>query len=158
MFVKPNSDYGGDGRGVTIGQAEKIGVMAWFYGNTTIKTFDELKYFNNGGSTERNGFMNCTKLESVILPNKLITISTNTFRNCSKLKIDEIPNSVTFVGDYSFISCGFDRVKVPDVPPTLRTPAFDAKVTFVCKTEQIRQAYINASGWSSYGASRYVVE
>ena len=58
-------------------------------------------------TTEINisAFENCENLESVVIPNGLITINNSAFRNCSKLKSISIPSSVSTIGDSAFYYC-----------------------------------------------------
>lgn len=52
-----------------------------------------------------NGFMNCTKLRKITLPNKLVSIGTSAFQSCSNLKAITIPDTVTSIGTSAFFGC-----------------------------------------------------
>ena len=50
-----------------------------------------------------NGFVNCSELESVYIPNSITKIGCHGFTNCPKLKSITIPKSVTTIG-YDFLA------------------------------------------------------
>ncbi len=52
-----------------------------------------------------SGFKNCTRLESVVIPNGVICIGHEAFYGCSSLVTVTIPDSVTFVSPMAFVSC-----------------------------------------------------
>ncbi|MDE6182467.1 MAG: leucine-rich repeat protein, partial [Eubacteriales bacterium] len=52
-----------------------------------------------------NAFEDCSSLESIEIPDSLITIGDRAFGNCSSLKRIVIPNSVTTIGIYAFENC-----------------------------------------------------
>lgn len=76
-----------------------------FYNNTSLKSFDELKYFTSVPDLYGNTFAGCTNLESVTLPAGLIHIYYRAFYNCKKLTKINIPGYVTTIGDNCFTGC-----------------------------------------------------
>lgn len=56
-------------------------------------------------SIGNSAFECCTELISVILPNSITTIRHCAFESCKKLKSIVIPNSVDFIGEYTFADC-----------------------------------------------------
>ena len=84
-----------------------------FRGNTDIVSFDELgEYFINittltaGSSTSALGaFGGCTALESITLPDALITIGAYSFYNCTSLESINVPSLVTTIGESAFYGC-----------------------------------------------------
>jgi len=50
-------------------------------------------------------FKGCSDLNSVTLPNSIITIGEQAFRNCKALTSMSIPDSVTSIGKESFLNC-----------------------------------------------------
>lgn len=85
-----------------------------FRGNTTIETFDELKYFTGmdhmpGSSNAAQGpFSNCTSLKSITLPSSITNVGNNygySFNGCTAL--EEVKNfgNVTSIGYNSFQEC-----------------------------------------------------
>ena len=51
------------------------------------------------------GFYNCENLETIILPDSIISIGENTFCGCKNLTSITIPDSVTSIGKYAFYNC-----------------------------------------------------
>lgn len=71
------------GSGLTPTQASQVQIgESWFENNTSIQTFDELKYFNPVGN--RNSFKNCTSLTSVDLSDRTY-IGGGEFQGCTSL-------------------------------------------------------------------------
>lgn len=96
----------GDGTGITKKDAAAVTTIGvWFKENTTIETFDELRFFSAirdfgyyaGGTSNDAAFYNCTSLKSIQLPPNLRSISRNTFANCTNLEYDfaNLPKSIT---------------------------------------------------------------
>ena len=56
-------------------------------------------------SLEDEIFKNCTSLESVTLPDNLVTIGSSTFKGCSSLTSIVIPNTVQQIGSSAFEDC-----------------------------------------------------
>ncbi len=50
-------------------------------------------------------FKNCVNLESIIMPNSLISIGDYSFFNCKKLYEVNIPNNVNRIGCWAFFNC-----------------------------------------------------
>lgn len=102
-------DLDSDGE-LSIVEASKVSDLPWgFYfalsGNTTVTTFDELRYFTSIPSIYGNTFENCTNLESISLPKNLENIYYNAFTNCRKLKSINLPEYVTQIGPNVFKGC-----------------------------------------------------
>lgn len=84
-----------------------------FRGNTDIVSFDELgEYFTNittitagSSATVLGAFGGCTALESITLPDALITIGAYSFYNCTSLESISIPSLVTTIGASAFYGC-----------------------------------------------------
>ena len=56
-------------------------------------------------SIGNRAFYDCTELESVFMPNSVITIGNRAFYGCTELESVFIPNSVITIGDYAFDRC-----------------------------------------------------
>ena len=70
-------------------------------------------------------FKGCEDLQSVSLPNTLITIGVNAFTDCSSLSSVTIPNSVITIGDYAFYGCAsLTSINIPNGVTSLGDPAF----------------------------------
>lgn len=65
--------------------------------------FEEKTYRVTG--INRAAFMNCTTLESVIIPNSITSIGESAFESCHNLTSIIIPNSVTSIGKRTFMNC-----------------------------------------------------
>ncbi len=88
--------------------------------NVTACTVKEnCKFINN------NAFSQCSKLESVILPDSLLGINRNAFSSCEKLKNINIPNNVTYIDEGAFQRCKtLESVKIPNKVKIISRNAF----------------------------------
>jgi len=100
-----------DGIGITEADAANYtgSMNSWFDGNTTVTTFDELKYFTNT-KLERT-FNGCSNLTSVDL-SKVRQIWNSAFRDCTKLNIEvNIPNLISGeLGWSAFENSGITKI------------------------------------------------
>ena len=70
-------------------------------------------------------FYYCKNLESVTIPNSVITIGGSAFYYCSALKEINIPDSVKTIGDYAFYNCdGLETVTIENGLETIGKEAF----------------------------------
>lgn len=76
-----------------------------FKSNTTITSFDELKYFTGLTEIPQNAFLGCTGLTSITLPSNLTAIGEDAFSGCTTLTAIAVPGSVTTIGERAFCSC-----------------------------------------------------
>ena len=74
-----------------------------FASNTTITTFEELRFFT--GLTELSGFSNCTSLLKIKLPNNISSIGQNAFYYCSSIIDITIPEGISSIGQSAFSNC-----------------------------------------------------
>ena len=74
-----------------------------FKNNTSITSFDELRYFT-GLTALYDSFSRCSNLTSITLPESIKTIS-GAFYHCSSLKTVSLPSGLQSIGGYSFVSC-----------------------------------------------------
>lgn len=82
-----------------------------FTNNTTITSFDELRYFT--GLTALNlAFKVCTNLTSVILPKSPLTTLESAFSGCTKLVTCQIPTDVTWILGTSGLEYTFNECEV----------------------------------------------
>ncbi|MBR4225748.1 MAG: leucine-rich repeat domain-containing protein [Candidatus Methanomethylophilaceae archaeon] len=72
-----------------------------------------------------NAFYGCTSLESVTLPNSVVTIEEYAFYGCTSLESVVIPNSIDTIGDFAFAGCSsLKAVEIPLSPTHLGSYAF----------------------------------
>ena len=76
----------------TIGEA--------FSGNTSIKNFDELRYFTSITELPKNAFRNAASLHNITLPASIASIGDYAFSGCSMLKY------IVMLGEQHFIPMG----------------------------------------------------
>lgn len=74
-----------------------------------------------------DGFRDCSKLESITIPNSVTSIGTLAFHLCVNLKNVEIPNSVTSIGSYAFAGCtSLETIVIPDSITRLEHSVFES--------------------------------
>ena len=49
--------------------------------------------------------MNCTNLQSIIIPDNVTKIGKGSFWNCTNLKSINLPDNITIIEDYAFLNC-----------------------------------------------------
>lgn len=116
----------------------------------------------------------CTDLESVIIPNKVKTIYDDAFSHCASLATVEIPAGVTSIGAGAFEHSGLTSIVIPNkvsnigmaafsfctnlesvtvlptTPPTAGTYLFYQSSCPIYVPAESVEAYIAASGWSTF--------
>ena len=102
-----NWDTDGDGE-LSIAEArvvtgDQMGTK--FENNTSITSFDELRFFTGLGRLRVYAFHNCSALQSIKLPESLTAIETDCFWECSSLQSLHIPKNVTSIGYYITARC-----------------------------------------------------
>jgi hypothetical protein len=74
-----------------------------------------------------NAFQNCSRLDSVEIPNSVTTIGAHAFYYCTGLNSITIPNSITTIGNYAFRYCSrLTSVTIPNSVTTIGTMAFSS--------------------------------
>ena len=68
-------------------------------------------------------FRNCTKLDNIKLPNKLITLSSQTFQNCTNLKNLELSENLETLGVESLQNTSLTKLKFPPNLSSIRSGA-----------------------------------
>ena len=88
---------------------------------TSIKEFknytsvESITIPNSVMSINDSAFSGCTGLTSITLPDQLTTINPGTFHGCTGLNGITIPDTVTSIGDGAFTSCtGLTTIDLPD--------------------------------------------
>ena len=102
-----NWDTDGDGE-LSIAEAAAVTsdqMGTTFSENKNITSFNELRFFTGLDRLRMDAFYNCTALQSITLPESLISIGTDCFWCCSSLQALHIPKSVTSIGNYITAGC-----------------------------------------------------
>lgn len=110
-----NYDTDGDGE-ISYAEAQAVPVdwQGWpvndFKGNTKIRSFRELRFFDKIGQVGNGGdmakaFNGCTSLTDIELPDNITMVGNSTFGDCVSLEAIDIPASVTAIGSYAFQGC-----------------------------------------------------
>ncbi len=74
----------------------------------------------------KQAFCDCSGLNSITLPNSLITIGSSAFSGCSSLTSIALPNSVTTIGSSAFRDCsGLNSITLPNSLTTIEDDTFD---------------------------------
>ena len=72
-----------------------------------------------------DAFNGCNSLKSIVLPDTLTTISANAFDGCCELEDITIPDSVTSIGNYAFRNCNsLKSINIPDGVTSIGNYAF----------------------------------
>lgn len=76
--------------------------------------FDEFQYFTSVTDITRM-FMNCPRLQSIVLPDTLTEIGEDAFAWCHSLRHVKIPNIVRIIGDSAFSGCfSLEQIDLPE--------------------------------------------
>ena len=89
----------GDGTGLTKTQAANVTDLGSFQENTSIVSFDELKYFTSITSIGGWAFNNATKLKSIDLSN-IVTLGAQCFMGCTSLETVNLSSKFTTVENW----------------------------------------------------------
>lgn len=95
----------GDGNGITEEQAAEVtDIGKVFSANTEITSFDEFANFTGVKTLAGNAFVDCSSLDSIVLPSSVVTLGDGSLARTALKKI-EIPNSVESIGTSCFYEC-----------------------------------------------------
>ena len=71
-------------------------------------------------------FYNATELESVVIPDSIRTISSKAFEGCEKLQEIKLPENLTNIGSSAFRNCrSLKKIDIPNTVNTIESYAFD---------------------------------
>ena len=85
------------------------------FAGTDITTFDELVYFTGLTRIEDGAFAGCSKLESVTIPENIVSIGDNAFNGCTGLEsITLTPETPPTIGEDAFANTGNCPIIVPE--------------------------------------------
>ena len=99
-----NFDIDADGE-LSKTEASQLDNLGTLFYNTAITTFDEMQLFTSLTTLYGNSFENCSKLESIVLPESIERIYYRAFRNCSSLTSINLPEYLDTLGDNAFDGC-----------------------------------------------------
>lgn len=88
---------------ITYSQAKSIVAVWVFDENTDIESFDELQYFKS--LIVCPTFSGCTNLQSITIPDNIITIPANCFYGCADTLFKNISKNITSAGNNAFNGC-----------------------------------------------------
>lgn len=100
-------------------EAASVGDINVAFRGSTMKSFDEFRYFTGVTAIAKDAFNSCSLMERITLPDTIKSIGSSAFFNCRKLKEIIIPNGVTAIGSSAFQTCLILEKAV--LPPDLTT-------------------------------------
>ena len=120
-----NWDTNGDGELSMAEAAAVTSLESVFTSKTTIKTFEELKYFTGLTSIGNNAFSGCTALKSIVVPENVTSFGNNAFKNCRNLSAINVPENLTSIGNSCFSSCSLlESIVIPETVKSVGDNAF----------------------------------
>ncbi|MCL2157556.1 MAG: leucine-rich repeat domain-containing protein [Methanobrevibacter sp.] len=102
-----------------------IGVTAFLDKNTLSKIV-----LPEGVTELQSGFMRCSNLETIILPNSLEIIPQMAFQGCISLKSLVLPKNLKSLGEMAFYDC--KKLSSIEIPPMVET--VDCAAFFGCES------------------------
>lgn len=104
-----------DGVGITKDDALNVyTISTWFSGNTTIVSFDELKWFANVTKIDNNAFKGCTNLQTIDCEN-IIEVGNNAFEGCTAITGSFVLRNCTKIGADAFKNIGAEELDLRSV-------------------------------------------
>ena len=97
-------DLNKDGE-LSYSEASVVTDILTVFKDSSIITFNELKYFTGLTTIGKSAFYECDNLISVTIPDSVTTIGDEAFSYCSSLTSVTIPDSVTTIGVEAFEDC-----------------------------------------------------
>lgn len=120
-----NWDSDGDGE---LSEEEAMNVTDLgnvFDNETSITSFNELRYFINLENIERAAFYSCSSLKSITIPESATSIGDYAFCECTSLPSISIPEGVTNIGEYAFSKCSaLSSMVIPEGVTSIGNGAF----------------------------------
>ena len=103
----------------------------------------------------------CSSLDSVYLPEGILTIGSSAFLNCSALKAFSVPSTVTTINGAAFQGCTSmeTMTSLATTPPTVSQSTTFADIVTQCTLyvlQGYRATYLAATNWSSFSKIREI--
>ena len=96
-----------------------------FTGNTTIKIFNELKYFDGLTKIDDNAFRGCKSLKSVCVPSSVKQLGKYAFYSCYALTDIVLPEGLEVINDFAIGACTkLVGIELPSTLTTIKKKAF----------------------------------
>lgn len=121
-------------------------------------TFNKIEFGIGIKEIINNACVNCSLLESIIIPEGIKTLRAWCFGNCTKLSSITLPSSINTIENAAFYGCSSlkEMTILAIVPPTLLTTlAISSNTTTIYIPAGTLNAYQTATNWSSF-ASKFV--
>ena len=117
-------DLNKDGE-LSYSEASVVTDILTVFKDSSIITFNELKYFTGLTTIGKSAFYECDNLISITIPDSVTTIGDEAFSYCSSLTSVTIPDGVTTIGNGAFGSCSsLTSITIPDSVTTIGNYAF----------------------------------
>jgi len=128
-----------DGVGITMEDAAKVTSIGttWFYQNTEITSFNELKYFTGvtaikaNASTGKGSFEGCTSLTSIAFPPSLTSVGQRAFLGCSALsnvENIEVLKTIALNAFYNCTSLAFEELNLENLTSLGQNALYGVKI------------------------------
>ncbi len=153
-YVFYNAGTAGDGIAVTIGAKAKSVPAYMFYPYSSSYAPKLLSVeFEEGSICESIGtyaFYNCTSLNSVEMPDTLLSIGDRAFYGCTGLTTVKISSGLTTVGTYAFYNCSsLTSITIPEKVTSIGKYAF-----YGCTA--LSEINYNAEACADFGSGNYI--
>ena len=118
-------DTNGD-RELSLAEAAAVtDLYSFFNHNTSITSFDELKYFVGLTTIGDAAFNGCSALTKVTIPEGVTTIGSSAFAFCSVLSEVSMPSTLRTIGYSAFDNTGLADVTIPEGVTSIENSAFE---------------------------------
>ena len=125
------ANWGSNGE-ITYEQATAVTDLgSVFTNNTSIISFDELRFFTGLTLLNKESFTNCINLSSIILPDSIQSFENGDpemngcFYGCTCLPLINIPNTVSLIGNQTFVNCAnLSSINIPSLVISIGDYAF----------------------------------
>ena len=123
-------------------------------GKLVISNEENIKYIGKYVNNTAYGFIGCIKLEEVILPQTITTISNKAFEGCSNLKSIYISSSVEIISPSSFKDCvDLTSIYIPNSVILIGNAPFyncSSSLIIYCECEEEDKPSGWVSNWNYY--------